>query len=214
MTSHVENSGVATFGGTTNIVGPTAIGTGATVTMSGSHASHSGSKSADVGIVTVITEEAAAVRSVLGLEPVDVSGLSFDVGTLQIRGKPVTVAATRALAQGQESAITAYGRLCGHFAPAVIALTGIAGGIHRDVRLGDVVVATRVICYDLRKETPAGTLYRGQERQAPAIIGHAVNEFFTANGEPAELSIGGPEDAQRHHPGTEWPNRLRQRSHR
>jgi adenosylhomocysteine nucleosidase len=191
VTRYVKNSGVATLGGTTNINAPAAIGTGAVVYMSGAQTSRE-TKSVDVGIITVIAEEAAAVRIALSLEPAETAGISFDVGTMMVRGKSVTLAATRALAQGQESAVNAYHHLREHFAPAVIVLTGIAGGIHRDVQLGDVVVATRVICYDLRKETPSGTLYRGQERQAPALIGHAVKEFFTSNGEPAELPVEGP----------------------
>jgi adenosylhomocysteine nucleosidase len=193
MTEHIEVTGIATFGGTTNINGPTAIGPGATVSLPGSRAKsprerrreHAG---ADIGIITVISEETSAVREALSLRPDQSAGPLFDVGTAQISGRPVTIAATRALAQGQESTMAAYSRLREHFDPAVIVLTGIAGGIHRDVRPGDVIIATRVIYYDLRKETPAGTAHRGQERQAPALIGHAVNRFFTEHGEPATLS--------------------------
>jgi adenosylhomocysteine nucleosidase len=190
MTHQVENSGVVTFGGKTTIK-QSAVGTGATVNIGTAPTPRQGGRSAGVGVITVIAAEAAAVRVSLGLEPVEVGGRGVDVGTVHVRGKQVTVAATRALAQGQESTMAAYNHLREHFHPAVIALTGIAGGIHRDVRLGDVVVATRVICYDLRKETPAGTKYRGQEQQAPAIVGHAVKEFFTGHGDPAEFDVDG-----------------------
>jgi adenosylhomocysteine nucleosidase len=195
MTHHVENSGVVTFGGSTTIK-KSAVGPGATVNINTAQTPRQGRRSAGVGVITVIAEEAAAVRVSLGLDRAEVGGSSFDLGTVHIHGKRVTVAATRALAQGQESAMAAYNHLREHFDPAVIVLTGIAGGIHREIRLGDVVVATRVICYDLRKETPSGTLYRGQEQQAPAIIGHAVNEFFTGNGEPAEFTVDGPGNAK------------------
>jgi adenosylhomocysteine nucleosidase len=140
-----------------------AVGPGATVNINTAQTPRQGRRSAGVGVITIIAEEAAAVRVSLGLEPVEVGGRGVDVGIVHVHGKQVTVAATRTLAQGQESAMAAYNHLREHFHPAVIALTGIAGGIHRDVRLGDVVVATRVICYDLRKETPSGTRYRGQE---------------------------------------------------
>jgi nucleoside phosphorylase len=168
-----------------------AVGPGATVNINTAQTPRQGRRSAGVGVITIIAEEAAAVRVSLGLEPVEVGGRGVDVGIVHVHGKQVTVAATRTLAQGQESAMAAYNHLREHFHPAVIALTGIAGGIHRDVRLGDVVVATRVICYDLRKETPSGTRYRGQEQQSPAIIGHAVKEFFTGHGDPAEFDVGG-----------------------
>lgn len=197
MSEHIEVNGVATFGGTTNINGPSAIGPGATVNLPGPRASsprdHRGERTAvDIGIITVISEESAAVREALSLQPDQPGGPGFDVGALPASGRPVTIAAVRALAQGQESAMAAYSRLREHYDPAVIVLTGIAGGVHRDIRPGDVVVATRVFYYDLRKETPAGTAYRGQERQAPALIGHTVNMFFTEYGEPATLAPGRP----------------------
>lgn len=197
MTRHVENSGIANFGsGTMNINGPTAVGTGAIVSVHGTQTPRQARQGAGIGVITVISEEANAVRHSLGLRPTDVGGLGFDVGTLQVHGKPVTVAATRALAQGQEYAMAAYNRLREHFDPAVVVLTGIAGAVHAAARLGDVVVATRVVCYDLRKETPSGTIHRGQELQAPAVIGHAVNAFFTDNGEPAELPVEEPGNAK------------------
>ncbi len=195
MTHHGQNSGVATYGGKT-VIKQSAVGPGATVTINAAQAPRQRGRNAGVGVITVIAEEAAAVRVSLGLEPAEVGGRSVDVGTVHVHGKQVTVAASRALAQGQESAIAAYNHLREHFHPAVIALTGIAGGIHRDVRLGDVVVATQVVCYDLRKETPSGTRYRGREQQAPAMIGHAVKEFFTGHGDPAEFAVDGPEHAK------------------
>ena len=188
------------LGGKT-VIKQSAVGPGATVNINAAQAPRQGGRNAGVGVITVIAEEAAAVRVSLGLEPAEVGGRSVDVGTVHVHGKQVTVAASRALAQGQESAMAAYNHLREHFHPAVIALTGIAGGIHRDVRLGDVVVATRVVCYDLRKETPSGTLYRGREQQAPAIIGHAVKEFFTGHGDPAEFAVDGSGKAKGIYPG-------------
>lgn len=189
----IENSGFINWG-TTNVNAPSAFGAGATVNISGTQPPASREdRGADIGVITVIAEEASAVRAALGLHPDQAHDSCFDLGTLQAGGKPVTIAATRALAQGQESTVVAYNRLREQFNPAVIVIAGIGGGVHRDVRPGDVVVATRVVYYDLRKETPAGTLHRGQERQAPAVIGHAVNRFFTDHGEPAVLSGEGPE---------------------
>lgn len=197
MNEHIENSGFINWG-TTNVNAPSAFGAGATVNISGAQPSSSQeNKGADIAVITVLAEEASAVRAAFGLRPDQAHGVSFDLGTLQAGGKPVTIAATRALAQGQESTIIAYNHLREHFNPAVIVIVGIGGGVHRDVRLGDVVVATRVVYYDLRKETPAGTLHRGQERQAPAVIEHAVNRFFTDHGEPAVLSHEGPENSFR-----------------
>src|SRR5262249_53169821 len=90
--------------------------------------------------------------------------------------------------QGQEATVAAVARLRAHYHPAVFLLAGIAGAVHPNVRVGDVAVATRVICYDLRKETPAGIIRRGAELHAPAAATHATGQFFTARGsDPAEL---------------------------
>ncbi len=188
MTRHVDNSGIANFDhGTMKIIGPVAVGPGATVGQVAASQSAGKRENIAVGIVTVLAEEASAVRAALSLRPVAQQSDPFDVGVLPVHGRTVTVAATRASAQGQESCIAAYHRLQERYRPKVIALTGIAGGFHPHVRLADVIVATRVVSYDLRKETTSGTRYRGQERRAPAVIDRAVNEFFTARGEPAQL---------------------------
>jgi adenosylhomocysteine nucleosidase len=197
MNERIENSGFINWG-TTNVNAPSAFGTGATVNISGAQPPpNREGKGADIGVITVITEEASAVRAALGLRSDEAHGVSFDLGSLQADGKPVTIAATRALAQGQESTMVAYNHLREHFNPAVIVIAGIGGGVHRDVHIGDVVVATRMVYYDLRKETPAGTLHRGQQRQAPAVIEHAVNRFFTDHGEPAVLSGEGSKNSFR-----------------
>ncbi|TMR93981.1 5'-methylthioadenosine/S-adenosylhomocysteine nucleosidase [Nonomuraea basaltis] len=69
----------------------------------------------------------------------------------------------------------------------------MGGGIHASTKIGDVVVATRVVYYDLRKETPEGTRRRGEEREAPSAVGHAVNAFFNDHGEPATLQAANDE---------------------
>lgn len=187
MTQHTENSGFIMRGGTANING-SAIGRDAVVNNISSRQPEAGHPGASIGVVTVLAEEAAAVRDVLGLHPAPDGTPGTDLGTVRAADRPATVAAARALAQGQEAAVAAVARLRDRYHPAVFLLVGIAGAIHPSVRVGDVVVATRVICYDLRKETPADIIRRGSELQAPAVATHAVGQFFTAHGgDPAEL---------------------------
>ncbi|MBB6345205.1 adenosylhomocysteine nucleosidase [Nonomuraea muscovyensis] len=180
-----DNSGVANYRGSMEI-SQSAIGHGASVTVSADredppqHASR-----ADVGVITITPEEANAVRKVLGLQPTRSGDLPFYEGTVHIRDTATRIAAFRALSQGQRSTVMAFNHLRRHYNPAVIVLTGIGGGIHANAAIGDVVVATRVVYYDLRKETPDGTRRRGEEREAPSAMGHAVNMFFTDHGEPA-----------------------------
>jgi adenosylhomocysteine nucleosidase len=180
------NSGIVTLsGGITTIIGPTAAGYRPVINIT-TESSRPGD-GVDVGIITVIPEETRAVRHVLSLEPGVKNGLSFYLGTMRADGRVITVAALQALSQGQDPAVSAFNHLREHFSPKIVVLTGIAGGIHPDIHVGDVVITTRVICYDLRKETSEHTLRRGQERQAPAAIGHAVNRFFTDRGDLAHI---------------------------
>ena len=160
-----------------------------------SPAGRPGQRRTDVGIITVTDTEARAIRGELGLQHTDSSGPGFETGHITAAGRKFTVAAVRALAQGEGPAITAFHHLRERYRPRLVVLAGIAGGIHPGIALGDVAVSTRVVCYDLRKETPAGTVPRGQEQQAPAWVGHAVNRFFTDHGEPAHIG-------SQHHGGT------------
>jgi len=95
------------------------------------------------------------------------------------------IAATQAARQGEVSAAGAARKLVDRFAPKVLVLVGIGGAIDPELSIGDVVVATTIVCYDLHKETPAGVQYRGHSWEAPAEYGCSINEFFAVRGEPA-----------------------------
>jgi adenosylhomocysteine nucleosidase len=192
----VHNEGVATFGGSTQIR-QSAVGRGATVNqMTGSDRTAKDDNRPprrDIGIITILGVEANAVRLALGLRPQRVGGLNFDLGELDVQGdRPVRVVATRTLAQGQRSTVIAFDHMRRHYDPKLIVLVGIGGGIHPKISIGDVVVATRVVYYDLRKELPQQTQHRGEEKEAPAAVGHAVNTFFTEHGEPARFTLTDP----------------------
>jgi adenosylhomocysteine nucleosidase len=188
------NSGVINYGGSTTIR-QSAVGDGATVILSAApEEDRSTPRRADIGVITILGKEAGAVHEVLGLRRVQDSALPFFTGNVTTQGTSSRIVAIRALSQGQRSTVIAFEQLRRHYAPAVVVLTGIGGGIHPDITVGDVVVTTRVVYYDLRKETPHGRRRRGEEREAPAAIGHAVNSFFTAHGEPAKLPAGNASD--------------------
>lgn len=145
----------------------------------------------DVGVITVLSEETQAVLLALGLRVRRTGGLHFYEGETDSHGTPVKVVATRTLEQGNRSIMAAHENLRRRYDPKVFVLVGIGGAIRPEVAAGDVVVADRVVYYDLRKETPEGTQRRGEERAAPAGIGHAVNAFFTDH-DPAEFAITDP----------------------
>jgi adenosylhomocysteine nucleosidase len=142
-----------------------------------------------VGVVTVLGEETRAVVDVLGLHHLasEPPGQRVYAGRVEGTGASVAVVAARALEQGPRSTMATLEMLWRRYRPTTLVVVGIGGGIHRDVAVDDVVVATRVVYYDHRKETPERTLRRGGERVAPMAVVHAVNAFFNDRGEPAEL---------------------------
>lgn len=190
MNEHYQVSGIMTTGGTTNVES-SAVGDNPVVNLNAPAPGTTEETSADVGVITLLSEEAHAVRTALDLGEETTGGLRFYTGDVPTPDGPVRVAAIRALGQGQRSTMSAYANLRRHHDPRVIVLAGIGGGIHSSVKVDDVVVATRVVYYDLRKETPQGTRRRGEEREAPAELGHAVNAFFTDH-DPGDISVTDP----------------------
>jgi adenosylhomocysteine nucleosidase len=156
----------------------------------------------DIGVITVLSEETKAVTTMLAAagsctQRTCDSGLRFREARIETAGKYVTVAATQTLDRGQRAAVIAFEQLRQHYAPAVVVLVGIAGGISAAVRLGDVVVVQEVIYYDIRKETAGEVVRRGQGRPVPAAIRHAINAFFSDHGEPYRASIKDPAGTSR-----------------
>ena len=141
-----------------------------------------------IGVITMTSDETRAVRKVLELSPFEDI---FHAGRRFAR-----VVAVQTNGQGQGAAMDAARQLVQRFAPKVLVLAGIAGGIHPCLRIGDVVVATDVVGYDLDKETAAGIQRRGRYWQAPSSVAQAVNQFFAARGElaafPGMVARSGP----------------------
>ncbi len=197
MNDVIHNSGfMATRGATTNI-GQLAAGPGAGITNVHpmSQAARSASRSPSIGLVTIKATEARAVIDIFGLTKNrgTPSGQNFYTGTVESADGTVNLIATRTLEQGQRSIMPTLENLRRHSNPAIFILVGIGGAINRNLVIGDVVVANRVVYYDLRRETPEGAHRRGEERHAPAAITHALNAFFNDYPDPAQLkSPAGP----------------------
>lgn len=150
---------------------------------------------ADIGVITVLSEELRAVVDVLvrGREyerKTDRAGRVRHESLMPVDGGHLRVVAVQTTGPGQRPAALAFEHLRQHCAPAVVALVGIAGGIHRDLRLADVVVGDKVIYYDLRKEVPGGVLRRGESQMVPAQARRMINDFFSAHAEPLVMASG------------------------
>jgi adenosylhomocysteine nucleosidase len=194
------NSGVQNTGGGTVNISQSAIGDHPTIRIrpAPEHAPRPPASTEtdrwDVGVITVLSEETRAVAAVLAAagtcrKQTHPNGLRFCEADIGTTGGHVKVVATQALDRGQRPAVIAFESLRQHYAPAVVVLVGIAGGINPAVRLGDVVVVQEVIYYDLRKESLHEIFRRGQARPVPAAIRRAINDFFSYHGEPYRASI-------------------------
>jgi adenosylhomocysteine nucleosidase len=210
----MRNSGIQNFGPGTINIDNSAVGDDATVYVGQSPGREENTEGeavgrrADVGVITVLDEEMRALVAALrgaGNVRVEVhdDGSRCHEADIDASGRRVRIAATQAAGPGQRRAVLAFQRLQRDYAPAIVALVGIAGGVRPSLRLGDVVVATEVIYYDLRKETAAGTLRRGETRPVPIRVKHAINHFFSSNGNPYRASFDDPDGVTR--PGNVLP---------
>ncbi|MFC8360118.1 hypothetical protein ACFUIY_09575 [Streptomyces griseorubiginosus] len=143
----------------------------------------------DLGIVTILSEELRSVIDALKLHRHKApNGLYFYQGEHTVSDATLRIVATQTQSQGQRSTMAALENLRRHYNPRLWALVGIAGGIHDDhARIGNVIVSTDVVYYENRKINPQDTRRRGEHRQAPAHIVHAVNAYFIEHGTPARI---------------------------
>lgn len=145
-------------------------------------------RAADVGVLTVLTEEMRAVVDVFRCAAryetaVAPGGARVHRAAFPaVGGGEVRAVAMQTLDRGPSSAALAYHRIRQLYAPPIVLLVGIAGGISDRIDIGDVAISDQVIYYDARRVTPKGTVRRGQDQATAAPLRHRVNDFFLAYG--------------------------------
>jgi adenosylhomocysteine nucleosidase len=179
-------------------VGRDAVGSVTNATGPGSRPRPRPRPRADIGVLTVLTEEHQAVVSVLEeypnyrSEPL-VNGSEAHHADVPAGNGVLRVVAVQTLAPGPRSAAVAFDRLQDAFNPPVVLLVGIAGAIRADLAVGDVVIGEEVIYYDARRETPYGPARRGQTQPMAPVLLHRLNEFSRRYGksipEPPENPV-------------------------
>ncbi len=184
----VVNSG----SGTVNVSGGTAIGRQVNHGPEAAGSPPPGRR-ADVGVLTVLTEELRAVVGVLeragGYRTWQLyGGVQVHEATVDGEGGPVRVVAMQTLDPGPRSAALAYQALRREFNPPLVLLVGIAGGISDRVTIGDVVIADQVVYYDARREGPSGARRRGQAYLVQPVLRQRVHEYFRRYGTTVALS--------------------------
>ncbi|MFD4629192.1 hypothetical protein ACFVYR_04720 [Streptomyces sp. NPDC058284] len=208
----MSNYGISNTGpGNVNVNGPTAMGKNTRVTVHGSETANAGDTADealpaptraeegarreqvwDAGVITVLPVENSATIDALArwgthTERRTQQGVVFHEFTRAAGARTLRLSLTQSLLPGQHFAGSAVEHLRREYAPRLVALVGIAGSIHPDVRPGDVVIAQEVVHYEPRKVTSEGTRRRGRGHTVTAGVQHAINAFFTTHGEPWPL---------------------------
>ena len=185
------NYGVINSGsGTTNI---TNSGIGQNVTVRNTApAQGRAAISTEIGVITVLSEETAAMAELLRQgfgyrQSTEPDGTVLHEAMLETSLRPIRTVLLQSLGQGQRSAIVAYQGLRRRCEAQVVALVGIAGGIHPQARIGDVVVADEVIYYDRRRDEGEGVQRRSQSYRVTSSIQRGINAFFSMRGEPCGM---------------------------
>ncbi|WP_194892247.1 5'-methylthioadenosine/S-adenosylhomocysteine nucleosidase family protein [Catenulispora pinisilvae] len=109
-------------------------------------------------VLTAIAPEYEAFRAHVDVECRDVhQDTWFEIGRMKVGGHPVVCAQ---VGPGNLSAGVLAERAAGRFAPRALLFAGIAASLTPTVRIGDVVVASKVYAYDMSKHVPDGELQR------------------------------------------------------
>jgi adenosylhomocysteine nucleosidase len=141
---------------------------------------------ADVGILTVLPVEMRAVVCLLGRMPgyrthqLD-NGIQAHEAHYPLAPDALHVVTLQMLDRGPRSTVVAFQHLRERYAPPIVLLVGVAGGIAPGVAIGDVVISDQVIYYDARRETADGPRRRGQSHAVPPVLLHRLNAFFQAH---------------------------------
>ena len=119
----------------------------------------------DFGLIVALHEEFMGLQQAIGsLKPADRGEVrTFYRKLISSRSAERTkyhTIITYLNVMGQKEAGAATGDLLLQWRPQHTILVGIAGGLHEDVSLGDVIVSTVIWDYEPRKETAQGTNYR------------------------------------------------------
>ena len=137
----------------------------------------------DFGIIVALDEEFKGLKQAMG------SLLVADRGEVRTfyrkvipsradKGKYYHAIITNLNVMGQPEAGNTTRDLVEAWRPQNIVLVGIAGGMHKDVDLGDVVISTEILNYEPRKETEEGTKYRPDSYPANQMLLGRMTEFI------------------------------------
>ena len=129
-------------------------------------------------ILTALPVEYHAVRARLK-DPtpyVHACGARFDMATLD--GRPVVLGL---VGTGTSPSAVLTEHTIAEFAPLALLSVGIAGGLHNNLHIGDIVVATHVQAYHVGREDPGGFAPHPRTREAAHDLVEAAHHVAEGN---------------------------------
>jgi len=145
-----------------------------------------GVRQVDIAVLVALKEEFRQLHPWLGsdVQPVEEDGQTYYLFCAAGPAGPYQGVALFMGDMGSTAAAIVSTKMMNRWQPATVALVGIAAGMHRDVRLGDVVVATQIDAYLERAKavddaeqfvlSTSGEVYRADR----AILGRVENLEF------------------------------------
>lgn len=118
---------------------------------------------ADIAIITIVDEEARAVRKGFQMEEDHIkiiNGRYYDEAIFSTNGRDFRIVHTQCANQGNVSMALSVVELVRAYNPTHLVLLGIAGSIRDKINLCDVVIGNDVLYYESRKENEGGTVER------------------------------------------------------
>ncbi len=103
-------------------------------------------------ILTALPDEYNEVRKHLVnvKKESDIYGTIYERGVFSFKGQSMEIVIAQ-IGEGSEQAALEGERAIRYFNPSIILFVGVAGGVKNDVKLGDVVVASKVYGYESGK---------------------------------------------------------------
>lgn len=142
-----------------------------------------GAMSIDVAVITALPMELEAfMRQGVHWEPIENEKGSIRTYFKHTNAAGVTIIAACASGMGQLNAALLTRDVIEEWAPKKLILVGIAGGLGKEVKLGDIVVSDQIVDYELGKITPAGTsprwsVYRSDPRLKERLTNYRKSDW-------------------------------------
>ncbi len=153
-----------------------------------------GAMRTDVAVITALPMELDAfMRQGDNWEPIENDKGSIRTYFKHTNAAGVTIIAACASGMGQLNAALLTRDVIEEWAPKKLILVGIAGGLSKEVKLGDIVVSDQIVDYELGKITPTGTtprwsVYRSDPRLKERLANYSNSDWV--KGIAAERPVG------------------------